>query len=993
MIYRHTLFRACRLHRPAMVSALTAHLRLVPTRETLDLLQDVDFSSFDETSTTQTQQVSICLSDSDDPFDSDDMDGLLSTHFPRSTERGGLVTVKSENYKSELLDDFRLLMEFRPSQQSPLSQSSLPPDSKAHILDDGPKVSDATDTPELSDSDNFFLARSSPVLGPQLALEHATHIKVEDTFTDLKSTSSPMSTSSSKEIKPHTIVPPSLAPRPTLVSPPVLTRVGSALHSAPAPHTNVTPQRHPKTLGTTRRSPSKSVAAKRQLSATESSDGVSANTHGVLADSTSHNKHTSDLTSKPPLIPAPDHPVATTASPFSRPLARSGLSLPQPFKIPRLQASPKVTSYFSQEAFRQFSTVKKVSPAKAQEPATLFLETQRPPMLSDLLAADLRDQPKAVLPVVLTKEQNYVLQLAKQGKSIFFTGSAGTGKSVLLKNIIKALRDQNELGRVAVTASTGFAACAINGVTLHSFAGIGLGKGSAQDLAKKIRKNRKAKRNWLDTDVLVIDEISMIDGELFLKLDYIGRDIRRNHKKPFGGMQVIICGDFYQLPPVSKNEMQTDGSEVRQEASFAFESKSWRELLDNCIVLKEVFRQKGDQVFIEMLNDMRHGVVSSASEDEFLRLSRPLHCPDGIVPTELFATRAEVEFANNYKLSRLEGAAHVYDAQDGGSLPFNVRNAYLSNFLAPQRLFLKKNAQVMCIKNFDSTLVNGTLGKVIDFVDRDTYLCSKVMQEIPHLNLDETVQYLVKKGLSTDTARLVAETNASVDAPETLLGIMTLLRDESDDVFGFLEEMDGSENAFRSKAPSTSAIVGEQPLKSTVEERSKEYIANNRLRKVVFLKKLRETSKGQKFPLVRFETPDRNTTRDVLVEPEVWNIEDEKTSEILVSRAQLPLMLAWALSIHKSQGQTLKKVKIDLSRVFERGQAYVGLSRAVSREGLQVLNFSKHRVRAHPAVEQFYLSLSVTEDLASRRELNDVEIVDSNTDDSDYVELEEESSF
>lgn len=130
---------------------------------------------------------------------------------------------------------------------------------------------------------------------------------------------------------------------------------------------------------------------------------------------------------------------------------------------------------------------------------------------------------------------------------------------------------------------------------------------------------------------------------------------------------------------------------------------------------------------------------------------------------------------------------------------------------------------------------------------------------------------------------------------------------------------------------------------------------------------LEEADKKKLLPLVRFLLPDGVNTREVLVEPETWTVEDEH-QQVLASRTQVPLMLAWSLSIHKSQGQTLPKVKVDLKRVFENGQAYVALSRAVSRAGLQVLNFDKYKIRAHPKVIDFYSTLFTPEEsLADRK--------------------------
>lgn len=192
---------------------------------------------------------------------------------------------------------------------------------------------------------------------------------------------------------------------------------------------------------------------------------------------------------------------------------------------------------------------------------------------------------KKVHRVFLSDEQRNVLDLvADARKSVFFTGSAGTGKSVLLREIIRALRQKHkhEIDRVAVTASTGLAACNVGGVTLHSFAGIGLGKEAVPELVRKIKRNAKAKLRWMRTKILIIDEISMVDGDLFDKLEGIARIIR-NNGRPFGGIQLVITGDFFQLPPVP------DYGKV---STFAFDAATWNTSIEHTIALTQVFRQK-----------------------------------------------------------------------------------------------------------------------------------------------------------------------------------------------------------------------------------------------------------------------------------------------------------------------------------------------------------------------------------------------------------------
>ncbi|KAF4540194.1 Mitochondrial DNA helicase protein [Lasiodiplodia theobromae] len=254
----------------------------------------------------------------------------------------------------------------------------------------------------------------------------------------------------------------------------------------------------------------------------------------------------------------------------------------------------------------------------------------------------------------LTTEQNIVLDFVlHQGKSVFFTGPAGTGKSFLLRKIIAALRVKyiSKPEKVTVTASTGIAATNIGGQTLHSFAGVGLGTGTAEELLTKIVKDKKKRKLWKTVKVLIIDEISMIDGEFFDKLDQIARGVRGN-RLPFGGVQLVVTGDFYQLPPVSKTLSST----------FAFESESWRSTIDYTICLTHVFRQK-DPIFTGMLNELREACLSFDSIQRFRSLDRPLNLNGGLEPSKLFPLRSEVDRENNAKLDRLPGDIRTFETQ------------------------------------------------------------------------------------------------------------------------------------------------------------------------------------------------------------------------------------------------------------------------------------------------------------------------------------------
>ncbi|KAJ2998938.1 hypothetical protein NUW58_g166 [Xylaria curta] len=425
--------------------------------------------------------------------------------------------------------------------------------------------------------------------------------------------------------------------------------------------------------------------------------------------------------------------------------------------------------------------------------------------------------------ISLSSEQQHVMDLVtKKAQSVFFTGPAGTGKSVLMRAIISDLK-KNGPGTLNVSV----------------FAGIGLGKEDVPTLVKKIRRNAKAKNRWLRTKTLIIDEVSMVDGDLFDKLSEIARTIRKNGRA-FGGIQLIITGDFFQLPPVP------DGG--KKEAKFAFDAATWNTSIDHTIGLTQVFRQKDPQ-FAGMLNEMRLGRISSDTVQTLKDLARPLTFDDGLDVTELFPTRYEVERSNETRLRSLPGETYHYESQDTGDP--NVRDKLLANMMAPKSMDLKKGAQVMLIKNMDDTLVNGSLGKVIGFMAEATF---------------ETWA--------------MSEHNIGLD-------------DEA-----------------------------------AVEDSSKKKIKAYS-RDAESMKDLRE------YPVVRFTATD-GTHRVILCVPEDWKVE---------------------LPTGEAQGQTLERVKVDLGKVFEKGQAYVALSRAVSKSGLQVLRFEKTKVMAHPKVIQFYNQL------------------------------------
>ena len=187
----------------------------------------------------------------------------------------------------------------------------------------------------------------------------------------------------------------------------------------------------------------------------------------------------------------------------------------------------------------------------------------------------------------LTEEQQAVLSAALSGRSLFFTGGAGTGKSFLLRQIMQRM----PAATTFATASTGVAACQIGGTTIHFWAGVGAGDRSVAECASMASRRRGAQ--WAAARCLIIDEISMLDASFFEKLEAVARRVR-NNQKPFGGLQLILSGDFFQLPPVSRDGFR-----------FAFEAESWARCVPQLVELTTVFRQS-DPAFVAALNEVLH---------------------------------------------------------------------------------------------------------------------------------------------------------------------------------------------------------------------------------------------------------------------------------------------------------------------------------------------------------------------------------------------------
>lgn len=469
--------------------------------------------------------------------------------------------------------------------------------------------------------------------------------------------------------------------------------------------------------------------------------------------------------------------------------------------------------------------------------------------------------------------QSSALNILKTGKNVFLTGSAGSGKTYTLNQYIHYLRARRV--PVAVTASTGIAATHMNGITIHSWSGIGIkDELTERDLSNLARKQFLADR-LKDTAVLIIDEISMLHAKQLNLVNQVLKHVRKNDN-PFGGIQVVVAGDFFQLPPIgSKGESNRD--------KFAFMSEAWLDAGFRICYLSEQHRQKSEAAdggldLDDILNQIRRQDVSF---EAIAALENTFDQNVDIKRTRLYTHNLNVNKINDKELAALEGETRRFEASSVGES--KLVDTLKKTVRTQDELILKVGAKVMFIKNNNELGVsNGTMGELIGFAA---------------VKVDDS------------KAKDKAKSDAKADMAE-------------DDTIA-IDDEDSSKTADKDKK-----------AKANIKDKS---------------------SAAPKMPVVRL-----NSGREVIAEPEEWIIEDE-TGDVLASYEQVPLCLAWAITIHKSQGMTLDAAEIDLSRTFELGQGYVALSRLKSLEGLKLLGMNTMSLQLDPlarGADKRFLELS-----------------------------------
>jgi len=296
--------------------------------------------------------------------------------------------------------------------------------------------------------------------------------------------------------------------------------------------------------------------------------------------------------------------------------------------------------------------------------------------------------------------QEEALNILKTGNNVFLTGQAGSGKTHLLNRYIEYLKRRN-IG-VAITASTGIAATHLNGMTIHSWSGIGIKDAMTNDELRALCKKSRIRERFQKTKVLIIDEISMLHSYRLNLVETVARMMKGNFE-PFGGMQIILSGDFFQLPPISRD---ADSS-----LYFAFKSAAWKAMNIKICYLETQYRQT-DKIYSSVLNAIRSNTVNQ----EILGALRARYraAVPGKEITRLYTHNVDVDAINNIELSKLSGEPKHFLMRSRGVAKLVAE--LKRNCLAPENLILKKGAVVMFVKNnFEKEYVNGTVGTVIKF--------------------------------------------------------------------------------------------------------------------------------------------------------------------------------------------------------------------------------------------------------------------------------------
>jgi len=418
--------------------------------------------------------------------------------------------------------------------------------------------------------------------------------------------------------------------------------------------------------------------------------------------------------------------------------------------------------------------------------------------------------------------QNQALSVLKTGATVFLTGEPGAGKTHTINEYVRYARLHGM--QVAVTASTGIAATHIGGMTVHSWSGIGIKTALEKRDLNALAKNKHISARVKQADILVIEEISMLSAQTLSLVDSVVRSVKQN-PLPFGGMQVVFVGDFFQLPPIIKQEVVSQQQTGKQltfmsqftpshSARFSYDAPVWKEMQPKVCYLTEQHRQD-DPAYLSVLSAIRSNVLNDSHLQELEKRKVVYRAAPSNAP-KLFSHNANVDQVNTEVLSKINASPKTFQMSSSGKEA--LVSSLQKSCLSPEKLCVKVGASVMFTKNNQKEgFINGTLGVV---------------------------------------------------------------------------------EAFDSESG---------------------------------------------FPIVR-----ARDGRSICAEPMDWMLEEN--GETLAKITQVPLRLAWAITVHKSQGMSFDEALIDLRGVFEFGQGYVALSRVRRFSGLYLLGWNERAFHMHPEV-------------------------------------------
>lgn len=320
--------------------------------------------------------------------------------------------------------------------------------------------------------------------------------------------------------------------------------------------------------------------------------------------------------------------------------------------------------------------------------------------------------------------QAEALEILKTGANVFLTGEPGSGKTHTINSYVGWLRTHNV--QPAITASTGIAATHINGHTIHSWSGIGIKKFLTEYDLDAISQNKSVVRRVGGASILIIDEISMLSAKVLSMIDAVCREVRRSDA-PFGGLQVILVGDFFQLPPITRRDELVESSqesfiEYEREGIFAFTSRAWTALNPLVCYLSEQHRQE-DGEFLSFLSALRRGALTT--EHKKLLKSRFADKSSGD-ETQLYSHNADVDAINATELAKIKEKMYTFEMECRGK--DTMTDALKRGCLSPEKLALKVGARVMFTKNDPQKrkYANGTLGIIIGFAEGTDYPVVKI---------------------------------------------------------------------------------------------------------------------------------------------------------------------------------------------------------------------------------------------------------------------------